>query len=277
MKKVLIGLGIGCGSLMLLGIIAVVAGGFWVKSKTEEYVGDLGALGEKAEQSQQRVTALNQKYAFAAPPKGVPVTVEEKRLQEYLGVRTALQPVWKTYEAKAKELGDSTGEKPGFGDAMKAVGQLSSFIMELQSTWLDQLENKKMSPKEYHAITAALYTSNWGAAMGDFKKQQRPMFEQTKATLEERLANTTDEGLKSALEEQLASVEEQLAQLPDADAEPSAADKVHKGNLVLYEKYKTQIEEQAQQGLDLILVGDHGSSLGDAFEGIHMGGEDTAD
>ncbi len=274
MKKVLIGLGIGCGSLVLLGIIGLVAGGLWAKGKVEEYAGDLEAVGKKAEESQKRVSALNEKYAFEAPAKGTPVSIEEKRLQEYLAVRTALQPVWQTYAQKAKELENSAGNNPGIGDAFKAVGQLSTFFAELQSTWLDQLDGKRMSPKEYHAITAALYSSNWGAAMGDFKKQQRPMFEQTKKTLEEQLANTTDEELKNALKEQLASVDEQLAELPPADAEPSESDKTHKANLALYEKYKAQIEEQAEKGLDLLLVGDDGSSLGNAFENLNMGGEE---
>ncbi|MFY0524385.1 hypothetical protein ACN28I_14840 [Archangium gephyra] len=274
MKKVLIGVGIGCGSLVLVGIIAVVAGGFWMKGKAEEYSGDIQAAGKTAEETRQRADALNQKYPFSAPAKGVPVTIEEKRLQEYLAVRTTLQPVFKAYEQKAKELQSSAGENPGLGDAFKAMSQLTSFISELQSTWIDQLEGKKMSPREYHAITAALYTSNWGAVAGDMRRQQRPMFEQAKKTLEQQLAATQDAEMKAALEEQLASINEQLAQLPAEDAVPGEAEKVHKANQVLYTKYKAQIEEQAQHGLDFILLGqENDSSLGEALENIHTGTE----
>lgn len=271
MKKVLVGVGIGCGTLVLLGVVGAVVTGVWVKGKVEETTGNLQTASERAELAQKRATTLNEKYAFALPAKGIPVSLAEGRLQQYLAVRTALQPIYKVYAQRSEELKRSAGDKPGVGDALRAMDQLTGFLTDLRVTWLDQLDGKKMSPREYHAITAALYTSTWGAAMSDVRAQQRPMLEQMKAALEQQLSSARDAQTKKLLEEQLASMERQLAELPPAGTGPTEAERVHKANQVLYAKYKQQIEEQAQQGLDILLLGDgEGSSLGDAFE--HLGG-----
>ena len=269
MKKLLIGLAIGFAVLVLAGVVALVAGGIWLKGKVEGVAEEAQAFAAEAEKSEARLAALNDRYPFAAPPKGVPVTLAEGRLQEYLGVRAALQPVFRTYEAKAKELEVSAGEQADLGDAMKAMGHLAGFLSTLRTTWLDRLEAAKMAPKEFHAISAALYTSNFGAAMGDIARQQRPAFEEMKRSLEAQLASAGPEG-KEALEAQLASVDEQLAKLPPADAAPSEATKVHQANAQLYSKYKTQIEEQAAHGLDVLLAGGD-TSLAEAFEGVGYG------
>jgi hypothetical protein len=270
-KKVLIGLGIGCGSLIVLGIIAVMAGGFWLKGKAEEFTGDLQAVAKKAEAQQTKISALNQKYAFKAPPKGNPLRLEERRVQEYLAVRAALQPVWKTYEQKSEDLNKTAGDKPGVGDAFRAMGLLANLVGDLRDTWLTQLESRKMSPGEYHAITAALYSSNWGAAINDMRKGQQEMFAQAKEGLQRQLDTTTDEDMRAMLEEQVRSMDQQLAAMPASDGLSADAEALHKANKALYDKYKSQIEEHAAQGLDFLLLGDGENNLGTAFEQIDFG------
>ncbi len=272
MKKLLIGLGIGFG-VLVLGVIAVlVVGAFWLKGQVEDVTQGAAEFAEKAEAVEKKIADLDRRFPFQAPAKGVPVSITESRLQEYLAVRATLQPVFKTYEAKAKELEASAGDNPGFGDAMKAMGQLSSFLNTLRSTWLDGLEAKRMSPKEFHAISAALYTSNWGVAIGDFQKTHRPAIEEAKKSLQAQLASATEPALKQALEVQVAALDEQLAALPEQQLAPET-ERVHRANHELYTKYKTQIEEQTAHGLDLLLAGDS-SSLGEAFEGIQGDTED---
>lgn len=274
MKKVWIGLGIGFGVVVLVVVVALVAGGLWLKSKVEGVAEDAQAFAAESEAAEQRARTLDERFAFTAPAKGVPVAVTESRLHDYLAIRATLQPVWKTYEAKSKELEASMeGEQAGFGDALKAMGHLGGFLNTLRTTWLDGLEGKRMSPREYHAITAALYSSNWGVAIADMKGQQRPAFEEMKKALETQLASTTDAEIKQALEAQLTGVKEQLAALPAVDQAPGEAEKVHRANHELYRKYQAQIEAQAAQGLDLLLVGDEGGGLGEAFENVHVGDE----
>lgn len=265
MKKILIGAAIGFAALVL---ISVVVGGMWAKSKVDSFIGGVEAVSNHAEETEKRVTVLNEKFAFKKPAKGVPVSLTERRLEEYLAIRAALQPVYATFEKKSKELETSAGSKPGLGTAMAAMGQLATFVQSLHETWLDQLESKKMAPAEYHSITAALYTSNWGVAAGEMVKQQRPMFEQLKSSLEEQLEATEDSEGRRFIEEQLASVKTQLAALPPADAAPTAAQKVHQANHLLYEKHKDKIEGYTMQGLDFMLLGtgEGGGSLGEALE-----------
>jgi hypothetical protein len=274
MKKLWIGLGIGFGVLVLAGVIALVAGGLWLKGKVQGVAEESRAFGEALEKTEARATALNERFTFAAPPKGVPVAVAESRLHEYLAVRAALQPVYRTYEAKAKALKESAGEHPGPGDAFRAMGTLSGFLAELRTTWLDALEKERMSPREYHAITAALYTSHWGTAMGELRREQRPALEEMKKSLEVQLASASGEA-KGMIETQLATVKEQLAALPAAAA-PTPAEAIHRANRDLYTKYQKEIEEQAAHGLDVLLAGDEGNSLGEAIEGI-QGGEAEQD
>jgi hypothetical protein len=272
MKKLLIGLGIAFGVVVVLVIGGLVVGGLWLKSKVDDAVGSATEFAEQTEAVEKRTEELNRRFSFQAPPKGMPITLTEGRLQEYLAIRATLQPVFDTYEQKLKEQNEAMGEKAGLGDAIKAAGTLGAFLNGLRTTWLDGLESKRMSPKEFHTITAALYTSNWGVAMGDFKKQARPAMEKMKAELESQLATATDPAIKQALEQQLASVKEQLDSLP-ADAGETEKDRIHRANHELYTKYKTQIEEQAAHGLDVLLAGD-AQGLGEAFEGMGFGADE---
>jgi hypothetical protein len=128
-----------------------------------------------------------------------------------------------------------------------------------------------MSPEEYHAITAALYSSNWGAAAADFKKQQRPHFEELKVSLERQLEDLEEGAMREALEEQLETVRTQLAKLP-ADQGPTAAEEVHRANQQLYKKYEKTIEGSAAKGLDVLLLSaGQSSAWEDAFR---VGDED---
>lgn len=271
MKKVWIGVGIGFAVVVLVGVVALVAGGFWLKGQVEGAAGDARALSEQLAKTEERATALNERFPFAAPPKGVPVAVTEGRLDEYLAVRAALGPVYRTYEEKAKALEASAGEKPGLRDAVRAMGTLSELFGAVRTAWLDQLEAKRMSPREFHAITAALYSSNWAVAIGEARRQERPALEGLKTSLETQLAAAEGE-LRAAIETQLVDVKDRLAALPAGTA-PGEAERVHRANHELFLKHQTRIEEQAGHGLDIVLLGgDHGG-LGEAFENVQVGDE----
>ncbi|MBN1205874.1 MAG: hypothetical protein JXB05_13235 [Myxococcaceae bacterium] len=262
MKKVLIGVGIGCGVLILVGVIALVAGGIWMKGKVE----GMAEGGEKMQKQEQHITSLNQKYAFEEPPKGKPLPLAEDRLEDYFAIRKSLTQVFASYEQRMKEFESSTGKQADLSKGFEALGTVMGMMAEVREKWLEQLDAQKMSPREFHAITAALYSSNWGKAKGQMRQNQRAALEQVKLGLEKQ---ANDESLPAAQRERvrkhLAMIEKQLAAIPPATTEPSEAEKIHTANAALYEKYKAQIEEGMNPGLDAFLVGDN-NGLGKAFE-----------
>jgi hypothetical protein len=267
-KKVLIGVGIGCGGLLLLALIAVVAGGFWVKGKVEGVAEEMAQDAEKAKQQEQRAAELDKKYAFDAPPKGQPVRLTEARLQDYFAVRAALKPALTELEEKSKKFQQAEGQPAEIAQAFKAFGAVTGMVAEVRRRWVDALEKQKMSPREFHAITAAVYGSHMGDAMGKARQGQREMLEQLAAGLKEQVK---DERLPAELREQmrqqLAQVQKQIAALPPPDAVPSDVQKIYTANLALLERYKQQLEQDSTQGLDLILIGG-GEELDRAFQDV---------
>lgn len=281
MKKVLIGVGIGCGLLLLIVVGVVAAGGMWAKSKLD----GVAESTEKLDKHQERVKQLDEKYAFAKPPKGEPVKLSEARVKEYMAIRAALGPVMEKYgeEGKALEQKTQHGKQAGFTDAMKAGGLLMDMMADVQGAWLDQLDQKKMSPQEFHAITAALLTADMGKAAGEMTKGQRQMLTQMKAVYEQQAnaPNMTEEARADA-KSQLADLDKQLAALPKDDG-PTEAQKIHAANAELFAKYKAELEKTGNMGIDMFLLGSEGSSFAEAMEsatptyGNDQAGDESAD
>jgi hypothetical protein len=248
-KKVLIGVGIGCGVLVLFGVIAVVAGGFWVKSKAQE----LAQGGEKAQGMEKRVVAANQRYAFTPPQQGQPIQLTESRLQDYLKVREAMLPVFKDFDAKAQKL---NGKEDGLNKSLQAFGLLSDLRADLTAKWLEELERQKMSPREFHAITAAVYTSGLGKMKAELPKQTRTMYEQLKQQLQKQAGDESlPEEARTAAREQLGAIDQQLAELPKEEAMPPELQKRYSENFALVDKYKDQIAPATPAGHEIFLLG----------------------
>lgn len=264
MKKVLIGVGIGCGVLVLIAVAVMVAGGVWLKGKTEGLV----ASGEQMQKMETRAKELNQEFAFTPPPRGEPVKLTEARLQDYLEVRQAITPVIQKYEAEGKKFEDLKNQQNvGLGDAMKAGTALFSMMGDIQQAWLAALEEQKMSPKEFHAISAAIFTADIGKSAGEMKKGQRQMLEQVKTAMEQQANNPQmPQEARDEAKKQIAELERQIAALPPADEAPSKATEIHAANSALFAKYKEQYEQQGNPGIDVLLWGQDGNSFAEAME-----------
>jgi hypothetical protein len=263
-NKVLIGVGIGCGAIVLIGVIAVVAGGIWVKGKVEE--SGVGKSAEKMQSLEQRMGELNKRYTFAAPPKGQPLALSEDRLQDYLKVRAALKPVLDDFEVKSKNFAPPEGEEPSVGKLLQASGLILGLKADLNSKWMDELEQQKMSPREFHAITAAVYAAEWGKAKGEAPQRQRAMYEQLKSGLTKQATDSSlTEAQRESARQQLAVIDKQLAALPAANTPSPESQKIYEANAALSGKYKKKIEEASSAGLDVLLVG-AGSELGTALQ-----------
>jgi hypothetical protein len=265
-KKVFIGVGIGCGVLLVVLIIAMVAGGLWAKGQFEGAAEGMTQDSEKMQQQEQRVVELNKKYSFDAPPEGQPILLTEERLQDYFAVRAALKPVLANYEERGKQLKQSEGKRPDIRQSFEAYGTLMGMVADVRMKWLDALAKEQMSPREFHAITASVYGSQFGEAMGKVKQNQRAMFEQLKAGLEQQVKDgRLPPEMRAQIQEQITEVQKKIDALPPPTAEPSDVQKIYAANTALLEKYKDQIEQDATRGLDMFLVGG-GDELGKAFQ-----------
>lgn len=252
MKKVLVGVGIGCGALLLIAIVALVAGGYWVKSK----MGGAVEVAQEMKSQQKEIESLDAKYPFQAPPEGEALKLSEGRLKQYLAVRASVAPIFKSFELKAKDFEKKNKKEKSLGAALEAVGMGTEMIREVRAKYLEQLEAQQMAPTEFHGITGAIYSAHLGRGMAQVQKGQREALQRTIEALDKQLSEKSlPEEQREALSEQRAAMEEQLAELPPEGEELTPELAVHEANAALLDKYKLQIEKEANPGLDVFLFG----------------------
>jgi hypothetical protein len=122
-KKVLLGVGIGCGSLVLLAVIAMGVGAWWVKGKVSGIV----ESGQKMQAIGQELAALDRSYPFTPPPEGEVLAIKETRLLDYLAVRETALPVFAEYEKKAESFNaeHSDNQNVDLNAAMQATTMMT--------------------------------------------------------------------------------------------------------------------------------------------------------
>lgn len=118
-KKWLVGCGVGCGALILLGILLSVGGSLYMMRPFNKAVGAQKAL--EAE--------FGDRQAYVPPAEGI----TPDRLEIFLAVRRELMPLCEEFRkigesfAAMNEL-DKGGEEPSAGEALKAAGGLTGSI-----------------------------------------------------------------------------------------------------------------------------------------------------
>jgi hypothetical protein len=160
MKKVLIGVGIGCGVLLLAGVGLAVAAGYWAKNN----LGGTIEATQRIQSQEEELVKLNTSYPFQAPAQGELVALDEKRLNTYLSVREETLPVFKTFEQKAEEFeqkygGQNEGQAPDIRAAMAATNLMMGLVVEVRSAYIAGLKKHGMSPAEFQELTRTLQTS----------------------------------------------------------------------------------------------------------------------
>lgn len=258
MKKVLVGLGIGCGVLVLLAIVGVGVAGFWAK-KT---FGGVVEAGQQMQAQQQELTQLNQSYPFTPPPEGEVLKLQEARLNDYFAIREATLPLFKEFDNKGKEL-QNKGEEASVSDALKATNLLAEFMTKTRSAYIENLKKHRMSPKEFATITGAIYSSYMADSVGKVNEamaEQREDFEKAREELDAKLADESlSEEERTMLEQQRDTLQAQLdaidenagAGMPHVDGKTQEVASV---NVKLLEKFKTRIEQAYNPGLDALLM-----------------------
>ena len=272
MKKVLIGVGIGCGVIILVGIGALFAGGMWVKNK-------FGGSIEAAQQMQtqeQELARLNQSHAFQAPPQGEVLALDPKRLDTYLAVREEAMPVFKSFEEKSqafeKEYGTKDGQQnPSFSAALEAANLMMGLVSDVRAAYISGLKKHGMSPAEFQTITATVYTSMMADGMEQARGAMAQGREQLDKQMEELDAKLAGDSLSEEERTQLEEAQSQLQATMDSmdeglgqggQGELSAeAKKVAAANVELLKKYEARVEVMANTAFDTFVLGGAGSDL----------------
>jgi predicted ribosome quality control (RQC) complex YloA/Tae2 family protein len=242
--------GIGFGVVALLLVVAAVAGGFWAKNKLQ----GVAEWGQKVERQNKELKKLDEKYTFAAPPKDQPVRLSEDRVKKYLAVRHELQPVLKKYEEKGQKFDKKPDERASVSEAFEAAGMMGDMMTELRAAFIEQLDKNQMSPREFHATTAAIYTATWGQATTEMEAAQKEALEAQIKEYEEQLKEgSLPPEAKKEMEDTLAEQKQQLAEVSKEPKQNATSNEIIIANAKLLEGYKDQVEKGANLFLDGVL------------------------
>ncbi|MCP3136294.1 hypothetical protein [Pyxidicoccus xibeiensis] len=269
MKKVLIGVGIGCGVLILVGMGALFAGGLWVKNK---FGGSIEAA-QKLQTQEQELTELNRSHPFQPPADGEVLALDPKRLETYFAVRESALPVFKTFEQKSDEFekqhgGEDGQQNPSLGAAMEAANLMMGLVTEVRTAYISALKQHGMSPAEFQSITGTVYAS----VMAEGMDQMREAAAQGRVALEKQLEEMDkrleDESLSDAERTQLEEAQGQLQAAIDSMAQGTedapgglseASKKTAAANMALLKKYEDRVQVMANAAFDGFVLGGAGS------------------
>jgi hypothetical protein len=249
---------IGCGVVLLLGIIVVAVGiggaAYWAKGKVEEVAGN-----------ESRIEELHKKanaVSFDRPADGV---IQEDRLLKFLDIR---KRVFGTYEKHRATL-DAMGNKKQ-GD-WSDVTTGFSVINEIRVAQAQALADVGMSEDEYRFMVEQVYKTAWAAevarstggktpseaASDVFSKAQEAMKQAQAETARARQSakkSDQDEAAEQAedAQESIEEGQQQLGRAGEDAREGAAAMDVPPANIVLFKKYEAEIKKYAMGGLEWI-------------------------
>jgi hypothetical protein len=261
-KKVLIGVGIGCGVLMLLVAGVVIAGGLWAKRKFDDTTAGLSQLSEQSE----TLAALEKEFPFEGPGENELLKLDEQRLAAYFAIREEALPVFETFEKKGKAFEekhkDNDPNAANLGAAVEAMGLMGQLVADTRASYIESLKKHRMSPREFHAITQTLYSTYVAGAMQGLQAataQQRASLEKALEEMDTRLEqDTLGEEERTALQ---ASRDALYAQLEASDpmvAEQQPTSEQSKAalaaNAALLEKNQERIKKVANPAFDAFVL-----------------------
>ena len=261
MKKVLIGVGIAFGALVLMGVIGLIAAGMWAKKSlggmTEGFE-EIGANTERAEK-------LNERFGFEDPGEDRVVALKADRFQIWLKVGEETQKKFEAWSAELEKEGFNDAPHPegvkGMKDAMAKMQVGTRMITELQATTLDALESARMSPAEFRAITNTVMrgltfqmTEQMSTTFAESLKQMEKARADAKAALEKPDLSAEERQMR---EQMLASMDENFeriqAQMKEMEQDPDR--ELLLANASLIETHKETIEKVAAGAFSMGIFG----------------------
>ncbi len=247
MKKIFAILGIGCGAILVIGLIGMFLAYRGCKSV-------LGAAKEAAEQ-QKQLDKLDGEFPFTPPAPGALFALEETRLADYLAIRKSVVGAFKAREGEFKALAarsKAAGDKPSFRDTRDAINLTMTLLTESRKDWIAGLREKRMSPKEFATHTGAIYSTLVSKGLQQSQRAGDELARQI-AEAKVKLADpSTKPEEKAALEAQIQALESSRAMI--GNLPPGADPAVVAANSALIEKHKAEIEALVNPVLDALLA-----------------------
>jgi hypothetical protein len=242
---------IGCLSIIVISVIALGVGGYFVKNWWAEKREKIeNVIGTEDSEYGKKVTELNQKYPFTPPSDNI---VKEDRLQRFLAIRKDMNVVYKHHEAEIKKIADNQGTP---SDLLRGA----DFINDLRNTQVKALAAQNMSKDEYTYMVQMVYI-NWVTMMADKVLQAgeggNSTLDQLQKSVDEidqqlQAPNLTDEQkgqlqtTKDSLLQQIEMTKQQLAAVEES------VKNVPKENIALFQKYDKEIREHGMTGLEFL-------------------------
>ncbi len=240
---------IGCGLVVVAGIVVVGVGGYllkqWGTEKYKELTQGEGEISQKTEQ-------LSRDYPFTEPANGV---ITEAQLKRFIAVRTEMYAVYQRYEGEIKKLAE---QKEGLSTVMKGWG----LWKDVRTAQANALVRQKMPPEEYQYIVTGVYKT-WAAAgtreaLNDqtFADVANKQLKESIASLDQQIENpNTPEAAKPALKKTREELQQQLDNLPKnstVNQMDETLQSVPKENIELFKKYQAEIQKYSMSGLEYI-------------------------
>lgn len=145
---------IGCGIAALIAVVVVVltvgAGIFWVKGKAEQVAAEQKQIQDFQEQAN--------KNEFTEPADGV---ISEPRLLKFIEVRKRVYDVYVKNESAIKAMKDK--KEGDLGDVRKAF----SLMNEVRLAQARAQAAEGMSDAEYAFLVQQVYKSSWAAQVAE--------------------------------------------------------------------------------------------------------------
>ncbi|NBD10426.1 MULTISPECIES: erythromycin esterase family protein [Corallococcus] len=258
-KKWVIGLGLGCGGVLVLGVVGLVAAGYWANA-------NMGGSGVDAvmdaQARTQRFAELNTLHPFTPPATGGVLKLEEARLETYLTAREATLPAFHIMEKESVAFVEQHGAELDRRDTrslLKAAGASMRMVGKVQAALIQNLEAHAMSPLEFQTLTTVVYPPPPSAQPLDagVAAVSRPTDPENIAALEQQLAALTPqledpkltEAQRLQLEQRRAGLRKSLTQLEQASGKD-----VKDANAALLKKHEARIAQAANPLFDQLLV-----------------------
>jgi len=156
-KKWLVGCGVGCGAVVLLGILLSVGGSLYM----------MRPFNQAIDVQKELVAEYGPREAYIPGPQGI----TSDRLEAFLAVRRAVMPMCEEFRKIADSFAamdelDKGGQEPSKGEMFKAVGNLTGDIFGMVGNMgrFTQLRNQALLDQgmglgEYIWIYVLVYNS----------------------------------------------------------------------------------------------------------------------
>ena len=232
---------IGCGIAALIAVVVVVvtvgAGLFWVKGKAESVVAEQKQIQDLQEKANRNT--------FTEPADGV---INEPQLVKFIEVRKRVYDVYVKNEGTIKSLKDK--KEGDFGDVRKGFALMNEIRLAQAKAQVEQ----GMSDSEYAFLVQQVYKSSWAAQVADstggksVSEAAGQAYDQAAEQMKKAAGAASDDASRNTMEKGAKEMEAQAGQVRESAQTLDAP----RANIELFRKHEAELKKYAMSGLEWI-------------------------